>query len=364
MTFYFTLGVRPGATVGEIRRAFRRLARRHHPELNPGDEDAAQRFRRIVEAYETLVDPDRRRRYDAGDVPAAAALGSSDAAFAFEGFDFTARVQGAAASTFGDLFADVVRAAAESAVEGVSGSDLHVDVQVPLEGAIQGVVAHLTVTRRDRCPGCAGSGRIESFGASCPDCRGAGVVKTARGHMLFTKTCGRCDGVGALRHADCRACGGEGVTIRSDDVAVKLPAGVRDGDTLRLPGQGSAGRRGGPVGDLHVKVVVEPHPLYTRDGDDLHLDLPVAIHEAAFGAKIDVPSPSGACRVRVPPGTQSGQRFRLRERGVPSTRAGRPGDLIVTVRVVLPPLADERSRALVRELASAYPDDVRKTLRM
>ena len=157
---------------------------------------------------------------------------------------------------------------------------------------------------------------------------------------------------------------GRGSSGRSEAVAVKLPAGVREGETVRLAGQGNAGRHGGQVGDLHITVHVEPHPLFRREGDDLHLDVPVAIHEAAFGAKIDVPSPTGTCRMRVPPGTQSGQRFRLRERGVPSTRAGRPGDLIVTVRVVLPPLEDERSRALVRELASAYPDDVRKTLRM
>jgi molecular chaperone DnaJ len=182
--------------------------------------------------------------------------------------------------------------------------------------------------------------------------------------MLFTKVCSRCESTGALRHADCRGCGGEGLVRRSDAVAVKVPAGVRDGETLRLTGQGSAGRHSGPAGDLYIKVHVDPHPLFRREGDDLHLDVPVAIHEAAFGAKIEVPSPTGTCRMRVPPGTQSGQRFRLREHGVPSTRSGRPGDLIVTVRVVLPPLEDERSRAIVRELASAYPDDVRRALRV
>jgi molecular chaperone DnaJ len=367
MTFYLTLGIRPGATAGEIRRAFRRLARRHHPELNPGDDEAANRFARIVEAYETLVDPARRERYDAGERPAAtptAAAVPGGQSFAFEGFDFTTHVEGAAASTFGDLFADVVRAAAESVTGGTAGSDLHAELRVPLDATIHGLLTHVTLTRRAPCGVCGGSGRVQAVGTPCPDCRGAGAIRSARGHMLFMKACARCEGTGATRFADCRACAAEGVVIRSETVPIKVPAGAGDGEVLRFPQQGNAGRRGAPAGDLRVTVRIEPHPLFRREGDDLHLDVPLAIHEAAFGAKIEVPSPTGPCRVRIPPGTQSGQRFRLRERGVPSARAGRPGDLIVTVRLVLPPLDDERSRALVRDLASAYSDDVRKTLRM
>jgi molecular chaperone DnaJ len=152
--------------------------------------------------------------------------------------------------------------------------------------------------------------------------------------------------------------------MRTEPVAVKVPVGVRDGERLRLAGLGNAGRRGATDGDLHVTVHVEPHPLFRRDGDDLQLDVPIAVHEAAFGARLEVPSLSGPCRFRVPPGTQSGQTFRIRERGLPNARTGQPGDLVVTVRIVLPPLDDEGSRALVRALAQAYPDDVRKDLRV
>ncbi len=363
MELYLTLGVRPGATLGEIRRAFRRLARKHHPELNPGDQEAERRFRRIVEAYETLSDPERRQQYDSGQTPLQAP--AAGPTFAFEGFDFSARAHGAAASTFGDLFADVVRAAAESVSDdGGRGSDLHIDVQVPFTAAFEGVVTRFTVTRRGQCERCDGTGRRETRADRCPECGGAGVTRGARGHMVFTKACARCDGSGVLRFTNCPACGGEGLAIRSEDIAVKVPAGVRDGERLRLPGLGNAGRRGGGTGDLYVTVHVEPHPLYRREGDDLHIDVPIAIHEAAFGARIDVPSPSGPCRLRVPPGTQSGQQFRARERGLPSSRTGKPGDLVATVRIVLPPLDDEGARALVRALAEAYPEDVRSQLRV
>jgi molecular chaperone DnaJ len=324
------------------------------------------RFARIVEAYETLSDPERRRQYDSGGAEATGGQSAADAvaSFAFEGFDFTARVQGAAASTFGDLFADVVRAAADSLSGEDRGADLHAELRVPFSAVVEGLVSPFTVTRRARCLLCAGAGRLDVVGGRCPECAGSGAVRSARGHMVFSKPCSRCDGRGALRYVRCQGCQGEGVAMRTESVAVKVPAGVRDGERLRLVGLGNAGRRGAPDGDLHVTVHVEPHPLFRRDGEDLHLDVPIAVHEAAFGARVEVPSLVGPCRLRVPPGTQSGQSFRIRERGLPNTRTGQPGDLVATVRIVLPPLDDEGSRALVRALAQAYPEDVRKDLRV
>jgi molecular chaperone DnaJ len=359
MDLYVALGLGRGASLGDIRRAYRRLARRYHPEVNPGNDEAEALFRRIVEAYETLSHPDKRRAYDSGVAPPPRPEPQEAPAFAFEGFDFTARAQGAQASTFGDLFADVVRAAAAAVTEQGRGADLHVDIRVPFAMAVEGGTVRFAVTRRGRCGGCNGAGRLPAPGVPCATCSGTGTVRTARGHMVFRKACSSCDGIGAATFAACPACAGEGVAMRTDPVAVAVPAGVTDGERIRLPGEGNAGGRGAAPGDLHVTVHVEADPRFRRDGDDLHIDVPLAIHEAAFGARLDVPSPGGPCRLKVPPGTQSGQQFRVRERGMPSPRTGRVGDLVATVRLVLPPLDDEHTRTLIRALAGAYPADVR-----
>jgi molecular chaperone DnaJ len=363
MDLYVALGLGRGASAGEIRRAYRRLARRYHPEVNPGDDEAEALFRRIVEAYETLSHPDRRRAYDSGvslETPRPAP--EEVPAFAFEGFDFSARVQGEAASTFGDLFADVVRAAAASVSDQDRGADLHAELRIPFAAVVDGVTARFAVTRRGRCGGCGGDGRLEAPGVPCGECGGTGTVRTARGHMVFRKACARCEGTGAASFVPCPACGGAGVAMRTESLAVHVPPGVQDGERLRLAGEGNAGARGAAPGDLYVTVHVEPDPRFRRDGDDVHIDVPLAIHEAAFGARLEVPSPTGTCRLRVPPGTQSGQQFRVREQGLPSPRTGRTGDLVATVRVVLPPMNDEHTRTLIRSLAGSYPGDVRARL--
>jgi molecular chaperone DnaJ len=180
--------------------------------------------------------------------------------------------------------------------------------------------------------------------------------------MRFTKSCSHCGGTGRLQVLACQACRGEGVVMHTESLAIDVPPGVNDGESLRFPQRGSAGRLGGPPGDLFVTVHVAPHRFFRREGSDLHVEVPVALHEAMLGARIDVPSPGGPCKVKIPPGTQSGQQVRLRERGVPSRRGGPPGDLVVTIRLVLPTLQDERSKALVRELADLNPQNVRQDL--
>lgn len=362
MSFYITLGLRPGATEGEIKRAYRRLARKYHPNINPGDQVAATRFQQIVQAYETLVDPERRRRYDTGEPGPPPDSSPAAATFEFEGFDFSVMAEGTMASTFGDLFADVIRAAVPGAAATARGADLHGDVQIPFDAAMQGTSARLTVTRLAVCHMCQGVGRVETIASRCAACEGSGQVRMARGHMLFTKPCASCHGTGAQHDAACPACRGEGVGMHSESIGVQVPAGISDGETLRLAGHGNAGRHGASAGDLYVTVHVSPHRVFRREGDDLHLEVPVAIHEAALGARIAVPTPTGPCWLKIPPGTQSGQQFRLRERGAPSARGGPPGDLIVTTRLVLPRVLDERSKDLIRELARLNPDDVRQDL--
>ena len=242
------------------------------------------------------------------------------------------------------------------------GADLHAPLTLGFEDAMQGVERTLTVSRQTTCPECHGAGEIRTAEGRCLTCQGAGALRWARGHMVFSRTCTACGGTGRQQRQTCRACGAAGVTARAESVTVRTPPGVADGARVRVPEKGHAGRRGGRPGDLYVTVHVQPHAIFERDGDDIRLVVPVAVHEAALGAKIEVPTPTGRARLRVPPGTQSGQRLRLRGRGAPSPRDGRLGDLVVEVRLVLPRLIDERSKELMREFGRINAENPRKDL--
>ena len=357
MDLYVVLGLPHGASESDIKRAYRRLARRFHPDINPGDRTAEARFRQILEAYETLIDPERRSRYDAGSADAPGARRTSG----FEGFDFSTRGVDHSA-TFGDLFAEVLHERGASRPAPERGADLHQEAQLAFDEAFHGVQRTFTVTRRENCRTCAGSGLTRVATGSCVVCHGTGAVRSVRGHMVFSRSCQVCAGSGQQRPRSCEPCGGTGHETRAELVQVRIPAGIAGGDRVRVPGKGNAGRRGGPPGDLFITVHVSAHPLYRREGDDLHLVVPIAVHEAALGARVDIPTPDGTARLRVPPGPQSGQRFRLRERGVASARDGRRGDLVVEVRLMLPKLLDERSKELLREFGRINGENVREQL--
>ena len=353
MDLYIVLGVAQGATESEIKRAYRRLARRYHPDINPGDQTAEERFREILEAYETLIDPTRRSRYDAGHrttAPGRQAAG-------FEGFDFSTRGADYSA-TFGDLFAEVLTQRGRAPAQ-QRGADLHIEMQVTFEEALGGIQRAIPVTRRENCRTCAGTGRTRSSTGSCPLCQGTGAVRSVRGHMVFSSACTACGGTGQQTPRPCEPCAGSGQETRTERVMVRIPPGVDDGDRLRIPSKGNAGMHAGPAGDLYVTVRVVPHTLFRREGDDLHMVVPIAIHEAALGAKIEIRTLDGQAKLRVPPGTQSGQRFRLRDHGAPSTRTGQRGDLIVETRIMLPKLLDERSKELLREFGRLNGENVR-----
>lgn len=362
MDFYVLLGLERSVALGEIKRAYKRLARKYHPDINPGDRTATVQFRQISEAYETLSDPDRRRRYDAVGYSSTVA---EESTVGFEGFDFSAGASGPAASTFGDLFADLLQQRSGAAAEGspARGTDLHHGISLGFEDAARGGQHAITVTRQEHCRACKGLGRLHVAESRCTHCHGAGTMKSTRGHMVFSKPCAHCGGSGRQRMTLCPTCAGSQVEVRSEPLTIATPAGLADAARIRVAGKGHAGRNGGQNGDLYITVQVQPHPLFRREGDDLHLVVPVAIHEAALGTKFEVPSLDGPARVRMPPGTQSGQRFRLRERGMASTRDGRRGDLVVEVRVVLPRMLDERSKELLREFGRINSEDVRKELR-
>jgi molecular chaperone DnaJ len=363
MDLYVILGIQRTASVGDVKRAFRRLARRYHPDINPGDRLAAAQFRQIAQAYETLSDPDRRRRYDSSGA-AAVADAHSPETFGFEGFDFSATVQGEAAPTFGDLFADVLHFR-EPLDTGLPqrGPDLHQSLALTFDEALRGGQRQISVTRQEHCRACGGTGRLKTAESRCTACHGSGILKSTRGHMVFSKPCAACRGTGRQADTRCLQCSGQRFELRTEPLTINVPPGLADGARVRIPGRGHAGPNGGEHGDLYIAVHVEPHPLFRRDGDDLHLVVPIAVHEAALGAKLDVPAPEGRARLRVPPGTQSGQRFRLRERGTPSARDGRRGDLVVEVRLMLPRTLDERSKELLREFGRLNAaDDIRREL--
>jgi molecular chaperone DnaJ len=358
---YTLLGLGRDADVADIRRAYRRLARRCHPGINPGDRDARARFEQISEAFETLSDPDRRRAYDTG-APRATQPGG--VSIGFEGFDFSVEVTAEhQTSTFGDLFAGVLsRGAERGAALPEVGAELHSTVSTTFAEAMAGVERDVPITRQVPCRACAGSGAVALEPTPCPACQGRGQIRMARGHMVFARPCDACLGSGERREAMCRSCRGDGVEARAESLSVHVPAGVADGAQVRIAGRGHAGRHGGPAGDLVLTIRVEPHRLFRREGDDLHLTVPVAVHEAALGAKVDIPTIDGIVRLRVPPGTQPGRRLRLRERGALSLRTGGRGDLIVEVALVLPALLDERSKELLREFGRINGEDVRAGL--
>jgi len=356
MDFYVVLGLGPGATLADVKRAYRRLARRYHPDINPGDDTAATIFRRVAEAYEILSDPNRRRLYDTGQ-----RVRTESPSIAFEGFDFTTAAEGREAGTFSELFAEVFQPS--QAPEGPRpGAELHVDLPIGFQQAMRGGEFAVTVTRQERCTDCEGSGMRRRAEARCARCQGTGTVRWARGHMVFSKNCVSCAGTGRLRQQPCASCGALGVHPRTEAIAITVPPGTTDGQALRVPRKGHAGVGGAGYGDLFVRVRVAPHQAFRRDGLDLHLTVPIGVHEAALGARIEVPALQGTARLRIPAGTQSGQRFRLRGRGIPSA-TGESGDLVIEVKIVLPPSLDERSKSLLEEFGRLNTAaDVRKDL--
>jgi len=333
MDFYQLLGLSRSASADEIERAYRRLARRYHPGINPGDRVAEDTFRQIQEAYGVLADHDRRHDYDRGvrDAPVAAVM----ATVAFEGFDFSAPAEGSSAATFSELFADVFQEAARRATTSDGGAALEARLQLSFEHAVRGGHFPLSIVRQARCEGCGGDGRLSRRPVACTACGGQGIRRWARGHMVFTASCEACGGAGQIVSQACRTCGGAGVHPRSEVVTVAVPPGIEHGARVVVPGRGHAGmREDGADGDLYVGVEVTPHPFFRREGRDVHVTLPVAVHEAALGAEIDVPTLEGPVRLRIPPGTMAGQTLRLRGHGVVSALGhdrSDAGDLVVDV---------------------------------
>jgi molecular chaperone DnaJ len=369
--YYELLGVSRKASAKDIRTAFRKLARKYHPDLNPGDKASEEKFKQLQEAYDVLSDAKKRQMYDqygfysdnmpAGGYGPGADSGESHVNFDFGGFDFGGGETGG--SSFRDLFGQMFggrRGGTAMEPEHEAGGDLEYQIEIDFGDAVRGAVKKLQITRLDSCATCRGTGAIGSP-QTCPTCKGTGSIQQTAGKMRFNVPCNHCGGTGKLR-TPCRTCGGEGRVRHNETIDVRIPAGVANGGRVRVPGKGNAGTMGAPAGDLYLRVVVRPHAYFERRGDDLYTKVPVTVTEATLGAKIEVPTIDGRSLVRIPPATNSGKTLRLKEKGVPSARNGARGDQYVEIQVVVPEPADERVRKLMKELEEIAPADPRKDL--
>src|SRR4051794_15713214 len=364
---YADLGVKKSATADEIKKAYRKLARKYHPDVNPGNKQAEDRFKQISFAYDALSDPEKRKTYDefgaeglqAGFDPERARAYARGGGFSGGGFgrgsgddadfgDAGARGGFGRYSSFEDVFGDIFGggggAAREAGGAGARGPDLESSLEIDLLSAIRGTTTTISLQKPVECPVCHGSG-AEGEGTECPDCHGTGQVKVGAGPVSFNRRCPRCGGSGRINLHPCHECHGRGVVERTQRLNVKIPAGVDDGTRIRLAGKGGAGLGGGPPGDLYIVTRVRPHPLLERRGRDLYMNVPVTVSEAMLGATIDVPSPDGGTvKLKVAAKSQSGKKLRLRGKGVPDMKGGGRGDLYVVLMVQIPDDGDERVR--------------------
>src|SRR5271156_731427 len=384
--YYAILGVKKKATTEEIRKAFRKLARKYHPDVNPNDKKAEEKFKELSEANDILSDEKKRKIYDQFGFysdqidPAAAeaaaragqgagARGGQEVPFDFGGFDFSdfaasgAQTGGGAQSPgwggFKDIFSGMFSQGGRQQHGPEPGTDLEYQVTVDFWTAIRGGTTRLEIHRQDVCPTC--KGKATTGGShTCPECNGTGQVTQMGGRMKFNIQCPRCGGSGKVQNT-CPTCNGAGTVTRTEQIEFRIKPGTRDGQRIRLAGKGNAGVNGGPPGDLYLVIRAGSHPVFTRQGDDIYVTIPVTVAETALGAKIEVPTIDGRTQLKIPPGTQSGQKLRMRERGVPSaTKDGKRGDEIVTVEIVVPKVQDERSKEILREFAKLNPEDPRE----
>jgi molecular chaperone DnaJ len=361
---YVVLEVIRSASEDDIKKAFRKLARRYHPDINPGDTSAEEHFKRISEAYEILSDPLKREFYDRNGFYTDGVLEPHETrstwGFSFKNFDFagSATPRGEAFSQF--FTQRAVRRDPER------GQDLEYQVAISFADSIAGIKIRSSVQRRHSCGGCHGTGRATKNGAPCESCTGTGNVTRARGRLRFVSPCTECSGTGRTV-TDCAECGGESRVVRTDLLELDIPPGVSSGSRVRFAAAGDAGKYGGPSGDLYVITNVSAHAFFVRAGDNLQCQVPVTFVEAALGAKIEVPTIEGGkvgkAVLRIPPGTQNGQVLRLRGMGAPSLlQPGLRGDQFIEIHVLVPRIADERSKVILKEFAQLNAENVRKDI--
>ncbi len=348
------LGVARGAKADEIKKAYRRLARKYHPDVNPGDRDSEEKFKQISEAFDILSDPNKREVYDrygyySDQMPVGGAGGA--------GFDFS----NFGASNFRDIFSEIfsnIRPQSSEQRRAARGADIETPLAVSFEDAMRGATARIEVERSETCNLCGGSGESLAGRVNCPSCQGTGQRRS----LGLASRCQQCAGTGKVGQP-CNECRGRSVVSKRETISVKIPAGVETGSRVRVGGKGQAGIFGGPPGDLFIITNVGSHAYFKRQGDNIYCTIPITVPEAALGARIEVPTIDGKARLRIPPGTQSGQKFRLRERGAPSLRAGGArGDQFVEVKITLPRVISEETKDLLQRFARHNAENPREEM--
>lgn len=381
--YYGALGVDRAAKADQIRKAYRRLARKYHPDVNPGNKHAEEKFKDIQEAYDVLSDEKKRKIYDqfgfySDSIPASAyeayARGAAEPApgggptVDFSGFDFGDYApQGERSPGFGTAFRDIFsqifsRGEGQGEATGpLRGRDIEHHMHLGFWDAIRGTQVRISVAREELCSSCKGKGTRSGHSVACSACGGTGKAQRAAGAMRFSMTCARCGGTGR-EQSRCTTCNGAGYIRKPETFDVRIPPGVDTGSRVRVPAKGNAGSNGGPPGDLYILTDVEPHPFFERKGDNFYVKVPITVAEAALGTKVEVPTIDGPTTIRIPPGTQGGQKLRIRGKGAPSLRANQRGDQFVEVEIRVPRVADERSKEILRELDRLNPTDPRVDL--
>ena len=357
--YYEVLGVKRDASDKEIKQAYRRLARKYHPDVNPGDRSAEERFKESSEAYEVLRDPEKRAQYDrfGAQWQQAQRAGATSATFEEWGSEL---------GGLGDLFESLFQRSTAGRGPGRAearrpsrGRDIEHEISLTLEEAFHGVTRTLSLDFPEPCQTCGGLGNLPQ---SCPQCGGSGMIRSAGGIFNLGGLCPRCRGQGYIAENSCQTCHGSGQVQRRRRIEVHIPAGIADGQKVRVAGEGSAGTHGGPRGDLLIRVRLRPHPFFERKGNDLYCEVPVTFVEAALGAQIQVPTMTGSGTMSIPPGTQSGQMFRLKGKGLRKPSGHEAGDQYVKIKITVPKHLTSEDRTLIQSLARLYPANPRAGL--
>ena len=363
--YYEVLGVSKGASDDEIKKAYRKLAKKYHPDMNPGDKEAEAKFKEVNEAYSILSDSEKRARYDQfGHAGVDPNYGAGGPGGGFGGFDMGDIDLGDIfGSFFGGGFGGFGGSTSSRRNGPQKGESLRASLTISFEEAAFGCEKEINLNRTEECEACHGSGAESGTTAeTCPDCRGTGVVRVQQrtGGFAFSSTapCSRCRGTGKIIHTPCKACGGSGSVKKTKRVTVSIPAGIDDGQAISLRGQGNAGKNGGPAGDLIVAVHVKPHPQFHRDGTTVLYEQPVTFYQAVMGAELEIPTIDGKVKYNLPAGTQTGTTFRLRGKGIPELRGRGRGDQYVTVRVQIPTSLNGEQKEALRAFAEAMGEDV------
>ncbi len=378
--YYNILGIKKDAKADEIKKAYRRLARKHHPDVNPNDKISEDKFKEVQEAYDVLSDEKKRKVFDRfgyyadnldADSPfsgGATSSGPAGGGFDFSGFDFSGTPGQSSGSSFRDIFSDLFSGGGQKAQPEPprplpkKGRDIEIPLALSFEEAFTGLTTNITVNRSEQCSRCQGAGDTGGPVVQCPTCKGTGQVMRTGGRLQFSQNCSDCEGTGRRRQP-CSLCNGKGVTPKTEQVKIKIPAGVDTGSRVRVPKKGHGGRLGAEPGDLFILTNVGKHPFLTRKGDNVYITVPITVPEAALGTKIEVPTVEGKAALKIPSGTESGQKFRLRERGFPSLRnPSLRGDQFVEVKISLPKVISEETKEALRQFEKLNPENPRKTM--